>query len=328
MTTDLLPESMPASPWSPARISTLAGRRALITGGNSGIGYYAALELARHGATVVLACRDTVKGEAAKRLIIEQIPGALVEVLRLDLASLACVQEAAAAQIATGLPLDLLINNAGVMAPKKRLVTKDGFELQFGTNVLGHFALTALLLPALKHAAEVHTERPRVVTIASIAHKRGAIRFDDLQFARKYDPMMAYAQSKLADLMFTFELGRRLQLAGEPESRILSVGAHPGVANTNLFQTDHFVLPAAFLRRWVGHAIAAFLNTGADGALPTLFAATSPNVIQGGYYGPKGFMEMKGHVIGHAVVAAPARDREAAVRLWGECERLTGTRIP
>src|SRR5271154_5793681 len=171
------------------RIPSQVGRRAVVTGANSGIGYPAARELARAGAKVVLACRDRAKGEAALARLKHEVPGAQVELGLLDLASLASVRAFAAGELERGLPLDLLINNAGVMTPPKRLETGDGFELQFGTNVLGHFALTGLLMPALEKAAAKATseaERPRVVTIASIAHKRGQIRFDDLQWKRSY----------------------------------------------------------------------------------------------------------------------------------------------
>lgn len=301
-----------------------AGRRALITGGNSGIGFFTALELARKGATVVLGCRDAGRGELAAGRIREQVPGAAVEVLGLDLASLRSVREASETELARGTGLDLLINNAGVMAPKKRLESEDGFELQFGTNVLGHFALTALLMPALARAAAARMERPRVVTIASIAHKRGRLAFEDLQSTKGYNPMGAYAQTKLADLMFAFELERRLQRASEPLSRVMSVAAHPGVANTNLFQVGEFSALERTIRRWAGVAIGTFLNTEQQGAVPTLFAATAAEVQAGGYYGPTGWHEMRGGDAGNAEVAPQARDSAAAARLWSECERLTG----
>ena len=158
----------------------------------------------------------------------------------LDLASLESVRSFAAAELERGIPLDLLINNAGVYAPRTRLETADGFELQFGTNVLGHFALTGLLLPALERAVASGAQRPRVVTIASIAHKRARLNFEDLQSAKSYNPYGSYGQSKLADLMFAFELDRRLQAAGPPAAGVMSVAAHPGVAKTNLFETGEF----------------------------------------------------------------------------------------
>jgi NAD(P)-dependent dehydrogenase (short-subunit alcohol dehydrogenase family) len=313
--------------WTVAEIPNLMGRRALVTGANSGVGFFAAVELARNGAHVLLACRDTRKGHAALTRMRVQDPRASAEVVELDLASLDSVRRFAAAEDAQGIPLDLLINNAGVMAPKRRQETVDGFEMQFGTNVLGHFALTALLWPALLRAAQSAAERPRVVTIASIAHKTGQLNFTDLQSTESYGPMEAYRQSKLADLMFALELNRRLRAAGEPASRVMSVAAHPGVARTNLFQAGEYSAVELRVRRALGVAIAVLLNSGADGAVPTLFAATSPEVVDGGYYGPQGFQEMRGGDVGLAKVAPQALDRAAAARLWGECERLTGVRL-
>jgi NAD(P)-dependent dehydrogenase (short-subunit alcohol dehydrogenase family) len=312
------------SEWTAVEIPSQAGRRALITGANSGIGYHAALELARKGAHVLLACRDKARGDAALIRLRAEVPAASAEVVLLDLASLESVCAFGAAELALGEPLDLLINNAGVMAPKRRLQTRDGFEIQFGTNVVGHFVLKALLLPALVRAAVNHPQRPRVVTLASIAHKQGRLNFDDLQSAKSYGPMVAYRQSKLADLMLAFELGRRLRAAGPPISGVMSVAAHPGVANTNLFQVGEFSAVERVVRRGLGVAIGALLNTEAEGAVPTLFAATSPDVVDGGYYGPQGFQEMRGGDVGPAKVAAQALDQAAAARLWSECERLSG----
>ena len=306
-------------------MSSQVGRRALITGANSGIGYHAALELARKGAHVLLACRDKAKGDRALERLRAEVRAASAQVVLLDLASLETVCAFGVAELALGEPLDLLINNAGVMAPKRRLQTKDGFEIQFGTNVLGHFVLTALLLPALVRAAAANkAQRPRVVTLASIAHKRGRLNFDDLQSTKDYKPMEAYGQSKLAGLMLAFELCRRLRAAGPPISSVMSVAAHPGVANTNLFQVGEFSTVERVLRRGFGVAIGALLNTEAEGALPTLFAATSPDVVDGGYYGPQGLLEMRGGDVGVAKVAPQALDQAAAARLWSECERLTG----
>jgi NAD(P)-dependent dehydrogenase (short-subunit alcohol dehydrogenase family) len=211
------------------------------------------------------------------------------------------------------------------MAPKRRLETKDGFELQFGTNVLGHFALTGLLLPALARETERRFNPPRVVTLASIAHKRGRLDFDDLQSATGYTPMRAYQQSKLADLVFALELARRLR--GRPRSPILSVAAHPGVANTNLFQVGEHGAVEKLVRRGFGVVIGALLNSEVAGALPTLYAATAPEVESGGYYGPLGFQEMRGTDVGAAIIAPHALDETAATRLWGECERLTGVQF-
>jgi NAD(P)-dependent dehydrogenase (short-subunit alcohol dehydrogenase family) len=314
-----------ASGWKTDDIPDQTGRRALITGANSGIGYWTALELARKGATVVLAVRDLAKGSAAAARIHSAVPAASVDLLPLDLASLESVRAAAHSELVRNVPLDLLINNAGVMAPKTRKLTSDGFELQFGTNVLGHFALTGLLLPLLERAALARPDQtPRIVTIASIAHKRGQINFHDLQSEHAYSPMAAYAQTKLADLIFARELQRRLVAAGAAASRIVSLAAHPGVANTNLFQVGEFSAPERLLRRWFGHAINAFLNTDEAGAFPTLYAATAPDARAAGYYGPQGWREMRGSDVGPAEVAPQALDPATATRLWSACERLTG----
>jgi len=307
-----------------AQIPSQAGRRALITGANSGIGYYAALELARKGAHVLLGSRDQARGDAALERIRGAVPNASVEVVRLDLSSLASMRAVAEAEVARGARLDLLINNAGVMAPKTRELTADGFEMQFGTNVLGHFALTGLLLPALERAAEGGGKRPRVVTIASIAHKRGRIGFDDLQSEQSYNPNRAYRQSKLADLMLALELDRRLRGAG---SRVMSVAAHPGVAQTPLFVREEHRGMERLVRRGVGMAIGLLLNSAAQGAVPTLFAATAAEAESGRYYGPQGYEEMRGGDVGPAQVSEQARDREAAARLWSEAERLTGVKM-
>jgi NAD(P)-dependent dehydrogenase (short-subunit alcohol dehydrogenase family) len=310
--------------WKAADIPSLAGKRIIITGANSGIGYHAALKLARKGAQVVLACRDRQRGEEALARLHADSPGTHTELAILDLASLSAVREFAEKELSRHRPLHILINNAGVMAPPRRLQTADGFELQFGTNVLGHFALTALLMPALEQAAVASPDRPRVVTIASIAHKRGYLNFDDLQSTRSYSPMKAYQQSKLADLIFAFELNRRLRTAN---SCIMSVAAHPGVANTNLFQVGDYGSFEKTLRNLFGHAIGIVLNSDSEGALPTLYAATSPDAEDGGYYGPQGFQEMRGDDVDRAIVAPQARDASAANRLWQICENLTGIKF-
>lgn len=321
-------DSSPAA-WNVRDLARLVpsqtGRRVIITGANSGIGYPAARELARAGAHVVLAVRDRARGEAALSRLRAEVPTAEIELGLLDLASLTSVREFAARELSLGLPLDLLINNAGVMAPPKRLQTADGFELQFGTNVLGHFALTGLLLPALEHAAVTASQAPRIVTLASIAHKRGGLDFDDLQATRSYKPMKSYQQSKLADLMFAFELDRRLRASG---STILSVAAHPGVANTNLFHSGDFSSLERAGRRFMGSLFDLFLNSQDEGALPTIYAAVAPGAQSGGYYGPKGFQEMRGGDVGEAIVAPQARDTAAAGRLWTVCEELTGVTFP
>jgi NAD(P)-dependent dehydrogenase (short-subunit alcohol dehydrogenase family) len=327
------PEAPGPSAWKLDRLAALipeqTGRRVLITGANSGIGYPAARELARAGASVVLAARDRSKGEAAISRLKAEVPGAQAELAILDLASLASVREFAARELDRALPIDLLIDNAGVMAPPKRLETKDGFELQFGTNVLGHFALTGLLLPALElaiaHSAARLPQSPRVVILASIAHKRASIHFDDLQATRSYSPMGSYQQSKLADLMLAFELDRRLKAKGSP---ILSVAAHPGVANTNLFHSGDFNPIERAGRRLLGQVMDVVLNSVDGGALPTIYAAVAPGAQGGGYYGPQGFQEMRGGDVGDAIVAPQAKDEAAAARLWTVCEELTGVSFP
>jgi NAD(P)-dependent dehydrogenase (short-subunit alcohol dehydrogenase family) len=307
------------SEWTVAEIPDQTGKRALITGANSGIGYHTALELARKGAHVLLASRDRARGEAALARLRAVVAQASVELVVLDLASLAGVREFAAKLVAEGLPLDLLINNAGLIGPVQRALTADGFELHFGTNVLGPFVLTALLLPLLRKATGV----PRVVTVASVAHKRAKLDFDDPMAERGYKPMKSYSQSKLADLMLAFELDRRLRAEGSP---IRSVAAHPGVASTNIFINGNYNPVEKAMRKASGSVIARLLNTDAEGALPTLYAATAPEAVGGGYYGPQGFQEMRGGDVGVAKVAPQARDETAAGRLWGICEELSGVK--
>jgi NAD(P)-dependent dehydrogenase (short-subunit alcohol dehydrogenase family) len=310
--------------WKSEHIPLLSGRRFLITGANSGIGYAAALKLARKDAELILACRDSSKGEATLARLREEAPGVRAEAAVLDLASLGSVRDFAVQELARRRPIHVLINNAGVMAVPQRTLTQDGFEMQFGTNVLGHFALTGLLWPALEQAASESVDPPRVVTIASIAHKRTHLELEDLQSARAYSPMRAYQQSKLANLMLALEMSRRLSKAN---SSILSVAAHPGVASTALFRTDGRSGFARALRTFVGHAISIFLNDESEGALPTLYAATSLEAKHGGYYGPQQWDEMKGETVGPAKIADHARDETLAAKLWSKCEDLTGVRF-
>jgi NAD(P)-dependent dehydrogenase (short-subunit alcohol dehydrogenase family) len=300
--------------WTAADIPPQNGKLALVTGANSGIGFHAALELARAGAEVILGCRDAAKGDGARRRILAEVPAARVEPAVLDLANLASVGEFAAAFAGQRRPLDLLINNAGVMAIPKRQLTADGFERQFGTNHLGHFALTGLLLPAVLAA-----EGARVVTVSSIAHRGSRIRFDNLMGDRGYKPWAAYRQSKLANLLFAFELERKLRAARAP---VMSVVVHPGISNTNLFkagpgQTKSIEgLLAPMFVAMVG-------QSDAQGALPTLYGATAPNVHGGGYYGSHGFREMRGYPV-EVKAEAQAYDAAAAGRLWQVSEELTG----
>jgi NAD(P)-dependent dehydrogenase (short-subunit alcohol dehydrogenase family) len=302
------------SSWTSEQIPSQLGRIAIVTGANSGLGLSTARELARHGAHVVMACRNLQKGQAALQEIEAAAPGADVELAELDLGSLASVEAFAlsfrAAHGERG--LDLLVNNAGVMAPPRR-ETADGFELQFGTNVLGHFALTGRLISLM-----AEREDARVVTLSSNAHKMGRISFDDLQSKRRYMRWSAYAQSKLGDLMLALELDRRLRAAG---STIKSVAAHPGYAATNL-QTA----APPLLDRIVMQVTNVLVAQNADmGALPTLYAATEPGLPGGSYIGPDGIGEFRGHP--HAVTPnRAARDEKVAARLWDVCEELTSVR--
>jgi NAD(P)-dependent dehydrogenase (short-subunit alcohol dehydrogenase family) len=299
--------------WTLAGIPSQTGKLFVVTGANSGIGYDTALVLAKAGAQVIVACRSAAKGMAAAAKIQAANPGALVKFEALDLASLASVR-AFAERIQAGYgALDGLINNAGVMALPSREVTADGFEMQLGVNFLGHFALTSLLLPMLRRASA-----PRVVQVSSIAHRRGRIRLNDLQAVRGYRPMQVYQQSKLAMLMFAMELQRRSDAGGWG---ILSVAAHPGIARTELVANGPgengllgvlFRLGAPFVT-----------HSSADGALPTLLAATAPDVVPGGYYGPTGFMEFRGPP-GMAKAELRARDVAVARALWDAAEALTG----
>ncbi|HEX7853791.1 MAG TPA: SDR family oxidoreductase [Sphingobium sp.] len=287
-------------------------RLAVVTG-VGGLGYETGLALARTGAEIVMAGRDPVKGQQAVADIRAAVPNASVRFGLLDLASLASVADFAATLLAADVPLDMLVNNAGVMTPPRRRETTDGFELQFGTNYLGHFALTQRLLPLLEKS-----KAARVVNVSSIAHKRGQISFDDLQAEQHYSPRLTYAQSKLAMLLFAFELDRRAKAGG---SRIQSIAAHPGVARTDLFING----PGPGLTSKIVNNLLLPLvsHSAAQGALPLLYAATAPEAQPGGYYGPERFFEMKGPTT-NAEVAPQARDKAVAEQLWAISERLTG----
>lgn len=305
--------------WTTDDIPPQTGRLAVITGATGGLGFETALALAGAGAQVVLTGRSAAKGNAALAAIRAQHPAASITYEHLDLASLASVREFAGRFAREHAALDLLINNAGVMALPTRQTTVDGFEMQFGTNYLGHFALTAQLLPALRKG-----RGPRVVSLSSVAHKlRAAIHFDDLQWARRYDAWGAYAQSKLAMLMFALELQRRSDANGWG---LLSNAAHPGFARTDLIANGpgEGGLMGTFSRVALQPLMS---HSAAAGALPTLLAATAPEAMPGGYYGPNGLFELKGHP-GVAAVAAHARDPAVAARLWDVSETLTHLRWP
>ena len=303
--------------WTSDGIPDQSGKTALVTGGNSGLGYETVLHLARKGARVLLAARDTGRGVAALERLRAGAPGSQAELARIDLADLTSVERFAAAFLAGGEGLDLLINNAGVMAIPQRETTAQGHERQFGTNHLGHFALTGRLLPAL-------ARRPgsRVVTVSSNQHKRAkGIDFDDLQGERSYRPWGAYAQSKLANAMFVLELDRRLRVAGLD---IISAGAHPGFASTNLQITGPRSGGTRLAARGMGLATRVFAQPARDGALPTLYAATAADVHGGDYFGPDGPGEMRGHHPKPVQFSAAAHDQAAAARLWAVSEELTG----
>ncbi|MFD6289350.1 oxidoreductase [Streptomyces sp. NPDC060205] len=299
--------------WTPTAIPSQAGRNVVVTGGGSGLGFAIADALARHGAHVILAVRDAERGARAADRITASTPEASVEVELLDLSSLASVHEAAQ-DISVRLPtLDLLINNAGVMwTPLTR--TSDGFELQMGTNHLAHFALTGLLMPQL-----LSTPGSRVVTISSNSHKGGHIVFEDLNSQHGYDRQAAYAQSKLANLLFTYELHRRLTSAGAHTS---ALAAHPGGASTGLTRN------APTHMRLLNTVLGPLLTHSAErGALPALRAATDPAALGGEYYGPKGPGEMRGDP--RRTDSHPrSHDAEAQRRLWTLSEELTGVRYP
>ena len=300
------------SKWTTADIPDQTGRTAVITGANTGLGYETATALAAKGAHVVLAVRNIEKGKAAADLITRANPGASVAVQELDLTSLDSIRAAADELKSRHDTIDLLINNAGVMMTPKE-TTKDGFELQFGTNHLGHFAFTGLLLDRVLAAPG-----SRVVTVSSVGHRfaRNGIRFDDLQWERDYNRVGAYGQAKLANLMFTYELQRRLI-----GTNTIAAAAHPGGSNTELARN----LPAAI--RGLATVLAPLMQGPDMGALPTLRAATDPGALGGQYFGPDGFGEQRGYP---KVVASSQASHDVAAqrRLWTVSEELTGVTFP
>ncbi|MGH3916745.1 MAG: oxidoreductase [Pseudonocardiaceae bacterium] len=301
------------SGWSTADIPDQSGRTVLVTGANSGLGLQTATVLAGRGATVLMACRDPERGQVALERLRSQATGADATLVQLDLADLASVRKAAQeVRTRTGDRLDVLVNNAGVMTtPPRRTV--DGFELQIGTNHLGHAALTWLLAPALVPGA-------RVVTVSSLTHRRGGLDIEDLNFERRrYNPATAYSASKLANLLFTFELDRRARAAGRD---LLAVAAHPGITDTELVANtaamrSRLLVPVL---RWGNKLVAQGV---AKGALPQLYAATAAEVQSGGYYGPTGIGETRG-APGTAAIKPAARDERTAVLLWERTVELTG----
>ncbi|MFE5297968.1 oxidoreductase [Streptomyces sp. NPDC056632] len=301
--------------WNADRIPDLTGRTFLVTGANSGLGLATTRELARHGGHVVLAVRDEGRGRAAAQRIAGEVPGARLDVRRVDLADLDSVREFADKLRAEHPRLDVLVNNAGVMAPPRTL-SAQGHELQFAANHLGHFALTGLLLDRLAAGRD-----PRVVTVSSLQHRKGRIDFDDIDGARRYSPMGHYNQAKLANTVFGHELHLRLTAAGSP---VRSVLAHPGYTATNL-QND---TPVALVRWVYGKVLGPLLAQAPEsGARPQLYAATAPGVEGGAFLGPDGPGELRGAP--RPVAYAPAAtDPETGRRLWELSERLTDVRYP
>ncbi|MCV7282806.1 SDR family NAD(P)-dependent oxidoreductase [Mycolicibacterium flavescens] len=300
------------SKWTAADVPDQSGRTAVVTGANSGLGYDTAAVLADRGAQVVLAVRNLDKGNEALDRIKKASPHAVVSVQKLDLSSLDSVRNAADEIRAAHPRIDLLINNAGLMYVPDRELTADGFEMQFGTNHLGHFALTGLLLDHL-----LAVEGSRIVTVSSVGHRiRARIRFEDPHFETGYNRFQAYGQSKLANLLFTYELQRRLSGRGAPT---IATAAHPGFSDTELMRYIPVVVPDIVWK--------IFTQPADQGALPTLRAATDPGVEGGQYYGPDGIGEIKGHP---KVVASSAQSHNEDIqrRLWTMSEELTGITYP
>ena len=302
--------------WTAADVPDQTGRTVMVTGANSGLGLQTAKVLAGAGATVLMACRSAEKAEAARARIASEVPDADLEIVPLDLADLRSVAAAAALVSDRPKPLDVLVNNAGVMAPPRR-ETADGFELQLGTNHLGHFALTGCLIEKLLAA-----DAPRVVNLSSTAHRIGRMDFDDLNSKRGYSRWPAYGQSKLANLLFTLELARRARAAG---TGLVAAAAHPGYAATNLqtagigLGTIGTLLKPLML---VGNLV--FAQDDAAGALPVLYAATAPDVEGDDFFGPDGLQEMRGRHPARVGRTGRAADGADARRLWEVSEELTG----
>jgi protochlorophyllide reductase len=297
--------------WTTASIPDLSGRLALVTGASSGLGLETCRALAAHGATVLMACRSLQRGEAARQALLPDLNGGALDLLDLDLADLASVRRAAAEVGERYGRLDLLINNAGVMAPPRTL-SRDGFELQFATNHLGHFVLTLLLLPLLRQSPAA-----RVVHVTSGAQYFGRISFDDLQGERRYDRWQAYSQSKLANVMTAVELQQRLQAEG---SGVLSLAAHPGLARTNL-QPTSVAMNGSPIEAFAYRLMGPLFQSAAMGALPQLYAATAPEATPAGHYGPDQLGGMKGYPT-PVRMAPAAQDASLRQRLWQVSEEL------
>lgn len=305
-----------AEQWKVSDMPNLSGKNVIVTGANSGVGYEAARAFAEKGAHVFFACRNRERAEEAVAELRQQTPEVSVEIIILDLADLASVHDFAQQYNASHERLDILVNNAGLMAIPYRQ-TPDGFEMQFGTNHLGHFALTGLLLDRL-----LGTEGARVVTVSSGLHRSGKLNFEDLQGTQRYDKRAAYSQSKLANLLFAYELQRKLAGAGQ---EVISIGAHPGYSATNLQHVGPNMEESAIQRGLMTAANSLFAQSSEMGALPTLYAATAPDVNGCDYIGPGGFMNMRGYPVKERSSEA-SYDEADARRLWSVSEELTGVR--
>lgn len=306
-------------------VPDLSGKLAVVTGANSGLGLGTATRLAAAGADVIMAIRNRAKGETAVEEIRAEVPNAKLTIKSLDLASLASVKALSDELNAEGRPIDLLINNAGVMQPPERETTAEGFELQFGSNHLGHFALTGHLLPLLRAAA-----RPRVTTLSSSAARLGGVQFDDLQWEHNYNPTGAYSQSKSANLMFAIELERRSKRG---RWGIMSNSAHPGLCKTNLQLSgpsqgkESPTLMERFYR--ATRVVTPFMWQSIDeGILPTLYAATAADAEGGAFYGPRGILELAGGGVTNAKIVARCSNEADGRRLWEISEDLSGVRYP
>ena len=297
--------------WRLEQVLDQAGRIAIVTGANIGLGYETALALAGKGCSVVLACRNMAKATEAKACILARFPHANIECMLLDLLSLRSVHEFAAAYAVNHQKLDLLINNAGIMMPPYAL-SEDGVESQFAANYLGHFALTGLLLPLIANAAGA-----RVVSLSSLAHRWSGIHFDDINFTKGYDKRQAYGQSKFACLMFAYELQRRLSKTG---ASAISVAAHPGVSSTNLFQN------LSALARLFTPLLSMVFQSAEAGALPILYAALGDDIVGGNYCGPRSMNEMRGAPV-KVRSNRDSHNEAVATRLWSISEEMTGVRF-
>ncbi|MGE5458571.1 MAG: oxidoreductase [Methanococcaceae archaeon] len=291
------------------KVPSQKGKIAIITGSNTGLGFEAAKALAGKNMKIIMACRDLEKAQNARRSILSTFPGADIEIMIVDLSKLSSVRDFAQKFMSKYNRLDVLVNNAGIMMPPYSL-TEDGFESQMGVNYLSHFLLTGLLLKIINQ-----TRGSRIVMVSSIAHKKGSINFDDLQWTKSYNPIKAYRQSKLACLVFAFELQRRL---AKTSSGAIAVAAHPGMSMTDLvrdFPKWMFIVGKPF--------ISLFTHHPEKGALPIVYASVSQDVKEGEYFGPQGFSEWKG-VTGRAYSTPLSHDEQLAKRLWKESEKLTG----